>query len=61
MVKKTDVIYQTNSRGYDWIKVKPEYSDQMGEVSQNNTFFFEEMTNIFGIESRSLGVGRMVG
>ncbi|KGB77341.2 hypothetical protein CNBG_3179 [Cryptococcus deuterogattii R265] len=31
VVKKTDVIYQTNSRGYDWIKVKPEYSDQMGE------------------------------
>ncbi|KIR37254.1 hypothetical protein I307_00236 [Cryptococcus deuterogattii 99/473] len=36
VVKKTDVIYQTNSRGYDWIKVKPEYSDQMGEVCQNN-------------------------
>lgn len=42
MVKKTDVIYQTNSRGYDWIKVKPEYSDQMGEVGQNNTFFLKK-------------------
>jgi DNA ligase-4 len=24
-------VYQTNSRGADWVKVKPEYSDQMGE------------------------------
>ncbi|WWC58136.1 uncharacterized protein I303_100671 [Kwoniella dejecticola CBS 10117] len=31
VVKKSDAIYQTNSRGADWIKVKPEYSDQMGE------------------------------
>ncbi|WWD08963.1 hypothetical protein V865_007078 [Kwoniella europaea PYCC6329] len=31
VVKKADAIYQTNSRGADWIKVKPEYSDQMGE------------------------------
>ncbi|KAK8845565.1 hypothetical protein IAR55_006280 [Kwoniella newhampshirensis] len=31
VVKRSDCIYQTNSRGADWIKVKPEYSDQMGE------------------------------
>ncbi|WVW81787.1 hypothetical protein I302_103784 [Kwoniella bestiolae CBS 10118] len=31
VVKKADAIYQTNFRGADWIKVKPEYSDQMGE------------------------------
>ncbi|WWC66828.1 uncharacterized protein I206_100735 [Kwoniella pini CBS 10737] len=31
VVKRSDAVYQTNSRGADWIKVKPEYSDQMGE------------------------------
>ena len=31
VVKNPDAVYQTNSRGADWIKVKPEYSDQMGE------------------------------
>lgn len=31
VVKKLECIYQTNSRGADWVKVKPEYSDQMGE------------------------------
>lgn len=31
VVKKIDAVYQTNSRGADWVKVKPEYSDQMGE------------------------------
>ncbi|WVR03601.1 hypothetical protein IAU60_000593 [Kwoniella sp. DSM 27419] len=31
VVKRADCVYQTNSRGADWIKVKPEYSDQMGE------------------------------
>ncbi|OCF31187.1 DNA ligase 4 [Kwoniella heveanensis BCC8398] len=31
VVKKNDSVYLTNSRGADWIKVKPEYSDQMGE------------------------------
>lgn len=25
MVKRLDAMYQTNSRGADWIKVKPEY------------------------------------
>ncbi len=25
VVKKPDCVYQTNSRGADWIKVKPEY------------------------------------
>ena len=31
VVKRIDSTYQTNSRGADWVKVKPEYSDQMGE------------------------------
>lgn len=31
-MKKADSPYVTNSRGADWIKVKPEYADQMGEV-----------------------------
>lgn len=26
-----DSVYQTAFRGPDWTKVKPEYSDQMGE------------------------------
>ena len=30
-MKNIDAVYQTNSRGADWVKVKPEYSDQMGE------------------------------
>ena len=25
VVKRLDAMYQTNSRGADWIKVKPEY------------------------------------
>jgi hypothetical protein len=33
VVKKTASQYITNSRGVDWVKVKPEYADQMGEVS----------------------------
>ncbi|KAL1413255.1 DNA ligase (ATP) [Vanrija albida] len=31
VVKRVDSTYQTNSRGADWVKVKPEYADQMGE------------------------------
>ena len=31
VVKNIDSVYQTNARGADWVKVKPEYSDQMGE------------------------------
>ncbi|KAK4686832.1 DNA ligase 4, partial [Tremellales sp. Uapishka_1] len=31
VVKRVDATYSTNSRGADWVKVKPEYSDQMGE------------------------------
>ncbi|KAL7418712.1 DNA ligase (ATP) [Cryptotrichosporon argae] len=31
VVKRIDSVYQTNARGADWVKVKPEYSDQMGE------------------------------
>ncbi|WVQ80875.1 hypothetical protein IAT38_002982 [Cryptococcus sp. DSM 104549] len=31
VVKKNEALYETNSRGADWIKVKPEYSDEMGE------------------------------
>jgi hypothetical protein len=36
VVKRADSAYVTNSRGADWIKVKPEYADQMGEVSTWN-------------------------
>ncbi|RXK40753.1 hypothetical protein M231_02005 [Tremella mesenterica] len=32
VVKKLESTYQTNSRGQDWVKVKPEYADQMGET-----------------------------
>ena len=31
VVKNIDSVYRTNSRDADWVKVKPEYSDQMGE------------------------------
>ncbi|GFZ52023.1 DNA ligase 4 [Saitozyma sp. JCM 24511] len=31
VVKKPDSVYQTNARSADWVKVKPEYADQMGE------------------------------
>ena len=31
VVKNIDCTYRTNSRDADWVKVKPEYSDQMGE------------------------------
>ncbi|ORX34780.1 ATP dependent DNA ligase domain-domain-containing protein [Kockovaella imperatae] len=31
VVKNIDSVYRTNSRDSDWVKVKPEYSDQMGE------------------------------
>lgn len=39
VVKKADSRYVTNSRDADWIKVKPEYADQMGEVSNRNLAF----------------------
>ncbi|ODN88085.1 hypothetical protein L198_06844 [Cryptococcus wingfieldii CBS 7118] len=32
VVKKPDSKYSTGSRDVDWVKVKPEYSDQMGET-----------------------------
>lgn len=32
VVKKAASQYVTNSRAADWVKVKPEYADQMGEV-----------------------------
>nr|ODN87629.1 hypothetical protein L203_03409 [Cryptococcus depauperatus CBS 7841] len=31
VVKRMNSVYQMNFRGQDWVKVKPEYSDQMGE------------------------------
>ncbi|KLT43549.1 ATP-dependent DNA ligase [Cutaneotrichosporon oleaginosum] len=31
VVKRADSQYVTNSRASDWVKVKPEYADQMGE------------------------------
>ncbi|BEI97354.1 hypothetical protein CcaverHIS631_0209430 [Cutaneotrichosporon cavernicola] len=31
VVKRSDSQYVTNSRASDWVKVKPEYADQMGE------------------------------
>lgn len=34
VVKRADSQYVTNSRAADWVKVKPEYADQMGEVCQ---------------------------
>lgn len=33
-MKRADSQYVTNSRAADWVKVKPEYADQMGEVRQ---------------------------
>lgn len=38
MVKKASSQYVTNSRAADWVKVKPEYADQMGEVSDIQNF-----------------------
>lgn len=32
-MKKTNTRYMTAGRGSEWVKVKPEYADQMGEVS----------------------------
>ncbi|RSH81465.1 DNA ligase (ATP) [Saitozyma podzolica] len=31
VVKRPESVYQTNARSADWVKVKPEYADQMGE------------------------------